>query len=83
MTGVQTCALPISSSDHLGNQRGTIDLVAGQEYHVELRQSLDLISSKASPFLAAAAFRIGAYPKVSAKDARDAAVELAKKSESE
>ncbi|KAL8293753.1 hypothetical protein RQP46_000454 [Phenoliferia psychrophenolica] len=62
-------------------QRGTADLVAGQEYRVELRQSLELTSSKATPFLPCSAFRVGAYPKIGAKEARDSAVELAKKSD--
>lgn len=61
--------------------RGTVELVAGREYTLEMRQSMELLDgAKASPFMAASAFRIGAYPVVEAKQAREEAVEVAKKS---
>ncbi|KAK4704566.1 beta-glucosidase, partial [Phenoliferia sp. Uapishka_3] len=62
-------------------QKGTLELVAGKEYRLELRQSLELKSTKATPFIPASAWRIGAYPLVEPKVAREAAVELAKKSD--
>ncbi|KAM0749713.1 glycoside hydrolase family 3 protein [Meredithblackwellia eburnea MCA 4105] len=61
--------------------RGKVDLVAGKTYNVEVRQSLELKGSMATPFLPAAAIRVGAYPVFTVDAAREAAVEAAKKSD--
>ncbi|KAI5477363.1 glycoside hydrolase family 3 protein [Pseudohyphozyma bogoriensis] len=62
-------------------QRGKAMLKAGQTYKLEVRQSLDLKVNRASPFLPAAAIRLGGYPVTTPESARAAAVEVAKKSD--